>query len=62
MIHAVAVGIGALLILVTLAGFLLSFWRQTPKGDNSSRSDWASLTGGGFPPDHHNPSDHGGTP
>jgi hypothetical protein len=62
MFHAIAAGASALLILVTLAGFLLSFWRQPPKSENSSRSDWATLTGGSFPPDHHGGSDHGGAP
>jgi len=62
MFHVVAVGVGVLLILATLAGFFLSFWRQPPKTDNSSRSDWATLTGGSFPPDHHGGSDHDGAP
>lgn len=49
MVHTALVGVGLLVMLVALAGFFASFWRrEPPKADNSSRSDWAALTGGGY--------------
>lgn len=51
------------LALVAVVGkFFLSFWSPPPRRDDSSRSDWASLTGGGFPSDHHGGSDHSDLP
>jgi hypothetical protein len=63
MIHTAVIGIGILVMVVTVAGFFVSFWRQEPpKADNSSRSDWATLAGGNHQSDHHSGSDHGGAP
>ena len=57
--HVAVILIGALIVLASLAGFFVSFWRQEPpKAGNSSQADWGTLTGGGFQPNHHSGSDH----
>ena len=50
-------------VLAAIVGkFFISLWGLSPPQENSSRTDWASLTGGGPPGDHHGGSDHGNLP
>jgi hypothetical protein len=60
MLNIIALCAGALLIVVTFAGFYRSVWRPKPNPNNSSQSDWSMIAGGGNSTDHHGGSDHGG--
>lgn len=60
MLQTVGIIAGGLFLAVILAGFVRSFWGDAPKAENGSRSDWASLSGGGPSVDRRGESDHQG--
>jgi hypothetical protein len=45
--NMVIFAIGGIVSLAALVGFFAAFWGKQPKADNSSRSDFGTLTGGG---------------
>ncbi len=62
MLHMIVLVLVGLAFVAVGGKFLLSFWGPPPQSGDSSRSDWASLTGGGFHPDHHGGSEHSDLP
>jgi len=61
-LHMIVLVLVGLAFVAVGGKFLFSFWGPPPRSDDSSRSDWASLTGGGFQSDHHGGSDHSDPP
>jgi hypothetical protein len=60
MLQMARIAIGGVLLIFVLAGFFNSFWRRAPDADNTSRSDWAVLSGGGAPVERQDHSDQQG--
>jgi hypothetical protein len=62
MLHTIFLILGGLFMIAGGMGFFVSFWSTPPDPKNASTSDWASLTGVGYPVSHRNDCDHSGGP
>ncbi len=60
MLQTAGIIAGGLFLAVIFAGFIRSCWGSAPKAENGSRSDWASLSGGGASVERRGESDHPG--
>jgi len=60
MTQLIVVGLGVLVMLVAVAGFLHGLWKPKPRGGASSGFDWSSQTTGGDYTGHGGDAGHGG--